>query len=135
MNKLILIATVLIATLSFHSCKEDDPAPMIWEFSDYDKASVSAVYTPDYVNQVSIAARPDYTGEITLKCTNYCIAAYTIGNSGAGFTVAQVDDNTLKVKFNPIKEADINDYIFVNGVSGKDSNSTNISVGRTILYR
>ena len=140
MKKLLCIVTVLFTVLSFTSCKEDDPVPMIWEFSNYDREAVSAVYAPDFVNQVAIAAPPEYSGDITLKCTNYrqlsIISDYVTGTSDnveVGYTVSKIDDTTIKVTFKPIEKVtneSIYGYVIVEGVNGKDTNSTNISIGR-----
>lgn len=140
MKKLLLIATVLFTVLSFSSCKEDDPVPMIWEFSNYDREAVSAVYSPDHVYQVAIAASPEYSGDITLKCTNYqqlsIIPDYVTGTSGnaeVGYSVSKIDDTTIKVTFNAIeKTTDEGIYgnVLVEGKNGKDASSTNISIGR-----
>ncbi|MBO5444463.1 MAG: hypothetical protein J5995_03860 [Muribaculaceae bacterium] len=85
MNRLLLIATVLFTVLSFPSCKEDDPTPMVWEFSNYDREAISAVYSPDYVNQVAIVASPEYSGDITLKCTNYSQLTLNANNADGTF--------------------------------------------------
>lgn len=140
MKKLLFIATVLFTVLSLSSCKEDDPVPMTWEFSNYDREAVSAVYAPDFVNQVSIAAPPEYSGDITLKCTNYPQitlntnnADGTFKNAKAGFTVIKVDNNTLKITFEPIPatgEKEIYDVVSADGKNGKETGITNISVGR-----
>lgn len=140
MKKLLFIATVLLTVLSFSSCKEDDPVPMIWEFSNYDREAVSAVYAPDFVNQVSIAAPPEYSGDITLKCTNYPQITLNANNADgtfksakAGFTVIKVDNNTLKITFEPIEatgEKDIYDVVSADGRNGKETGITNMSVGR-----
>lgn len=140
MKKLLYIATVLSTVLSFTSCNEDAPIPMIWEFSNYDREAVSAVYAPDFVNQVAITASPDYSGDITLKCTNYrqvsIIPDYVTGTSDnveVGYTVSKIDDTTIKVTFKPIEKVtdeSIYGYVIVEGINGKDTNSTNISIGR-----
>lgn len=140
MKKLLFIATVLFTVLSFTSCKEDDPVPMIWEFSNYDNKEITAVYAPDYVNQVQIVAAPDYQGDIYLKCTNYRqlsiipdFATGTSDNAEVGYTVSKIDDTTIKVTFKSIEKTTnegIYGYVLVEGKSGKDSNSTNISIGR-----
>ncbi|MDE5646520.1 MAG: hypothetical protein K2I57_01650 [Muribaculaceae bacterium] len=140
MKKLLLITTVLFTVISFTSCKEYDPVPMIWEFYNYDCEAVSAVYAPDYVNQVAIAASPEYNGDITLKCTNYLqlsiIPDYVTGTSDnveVGYTLSKIDDTTIKVTFKPIEKVtdeSIYGYVIVEGINGKDANSTNISIGR-----
>lgn len=140
MKKLLFIATVLFTVLSLSSCKEDDPNPMIWEFSNYDREAISAVYSPDYVNQVAIVAPPEYSGDITLKCTNYSqltlnanTADGTFKSAEAGFTVIKIDDNTLKITFEPIPatgEKEIYDVVSADGKNGKETGITNISVGR-----
>lgn len=140
MKKLLFIATVLYTVLSFSSCNEDDPVPMIWEFSNYDREAVSAVYAPNFVNQVAIAAPSEYSGDITLKCTNYrqlsIIPDYVTGTSDnveVGYTVSKIDDTTIKVTFKPIEKVtdeSIYGYVIVEGINGKDTNSTNISIGR-----
>lgn len=140
MKKLLFIATVLFTVLTFSSCKEDDPVPMIWEFSNYDSETVSAVYVPDFVNQVAIAAPPEYSGDITLKCTNYHQITLNANNADgtfmsaeAGFSVTQVDANTLKVSFEPIEaigENGIYEFVSADGRNGKETGITNMSIGR-----
>lgn len=140
MKKLLLIATVLIAALTISSCKEDVAAPMIWEFSSYDKEAVSAIYAPDYVNQVAIAASSDYNGEITLTCTNYpniTINANTnegsFVNEEAGFSITKIDGRTLKVAFTQVsnvKEDGIYINVSISGKNNKESSVTNMSIGR-----
>lgn len=140
MKKLLFIATVLFTVLSLSSCKEDDPVPMTWEFSNYDREAVSAVYAPDFVNQVSIAAPPEYSGDITLKCTNYPQIMLNANNADgtfksakAGFTVIKVDNNTLKITFEPIEttgENGIYEFVSADGRNGKEIGITNMSVGR-----
>lgn len=145
MKKLLFIATILLTVLSFSSCKEDDPVPMIWEFSDYDREAVSAVYSADYYNQVAILANSDYCGDITLKCTNYPQITLNANNAddtfkseNAGFSVRKIDDNTLKITFEPIEiTADSNPYDVVSaeGTNGRQSCITNISVSRRMSVR
>lgn len=140
MKKILLIATVLFTVLSFSSCKEDDPVPMIWEFSNYDREAVSAVYSPDYVNQVAIVASPDYIGDITLKCTNYSQITLNTNNAdgtfrsdNAGVTAIKIDDNTLKITFEPIEatgENGIYDVVLVDGRNGKKSGVSNMLISR-----
>lgn len=140
MKKLLLIVTILFTVLSFYSCKEDDRAPMMWEFSNYDREAVSAVYAPDFANQVAIAASPEYSGDITLKCTNYrhlsIIPDYITGtsdNAEVGYSVSKIDDTTIKVTFMPIDnttDESIYGNVIVEGKNGNDANSTNLSIGR-----
>ncbi|MDE6218338.1 MAG: hypothetical protein K2F64_04975 [Muribaculaceae bacterium] len=140
MNKILLIAAVIFSAFSFASCSDDAPTQLIWEFSNYDNKKITAVYTPDYVNQVQVVASPDYTGEITLKCTNYTSLSFKSNNADGSFkcvstgcTVTKVNDNTLKISFTPIEDVGaegIYDTFIVDGISGKNMNSTNISVGR-----
>lgn len=139
MKKLLFLFTVLFTVLSFTACKEDEPIPMVWEFSNYDRDSVSAVYAPDFVNQVTIATPPEYNGEITLKCTNFpqiMLNANTEEGSfksfKGGFTVTKIDNNTLKITFQPIETADngVYEFVSVNGKTGNKTGITNMSVGR-----
>ncbi len=140
MNRIIFIAAVILSALSFASCSDDVSAQLIWEFSNYDNTEITAVYAPDYVNQVQVVAKPDYSGDITLKCTNYTSLSFNANNADGSFksastgcTVTKVNDNTLKISFTPIEEAEaegIYDTFIVEGISGKNMNSTNISVGR-----
>lgn len=140
MNRIFLIAAVILSALSFASCSDDAPAQLIWVFSNYDNKEITAVYAPDYVNQVQVVAKPDYSGDITLKCTNYTSLSFKANNADGSFksastgcTVTKVNDNTLKISFTPIEEAEgIYDTFIVEGISGKNMNSTNISVGRII---
>lgn len=67
MNRIFLIAAVILSALSYASCSDDAPSQLIWEFSNYDNKEITAVYAPDYVNQVQVVAKPDYSGDITLK--------------------------------------------------------------------
>ena len=140
MNKILLIAAVIFSALSFASCSDDAPAQLIWEFSNYDNKEITAVYAPDYVNQVQVVAKPDYSGDITLKCTNYTSLSFNANNADGSFksastgcTVTKINDNTLKISFTPIEEAEaegIYDTFIVEGISGKNMNSTNISIAR-----
>ena len=140
MKELLLIAAVIFSALSLSSCKEDDPVPMIWEFSNYDREAVSAVYAPDFVNQVAVAASPEYSGDITLKCTNYSQITLNANNADgtfksaeAGFTVIKIDDSTLKITFEPIEattENGIYEFVSADGRNGKEIVMTNMSVGR-----
>ena len=142
MNRIIFIAAVILSALSFASCSDDVSAQLIWELSNYDNTEITAVYAPDYVNQVQVVAKPDYSGDITLKCTNYTSLSFNANNADGSFksastgcTVTKVNDNTLKISFTPIEEAEaegIYDTFIVEGISGKNMNSTNISVGRII---
>lgn len=142
MNRIFFIAAVILSALSFASCSEDAPAQLIWEFSNYDNKEITAVYAPDYVNQVQVVAKPDYSGDITLKCTNYTSLSFNANNADGSFksastgcTVTKVNDNTLKISFTPIEGAEaegIYDTFNVEGISGKNMNSTNISVRRII---
>ncbi len=89
---------------------------------------------------MQVVASPDYTGEITLKCTNYTALSFKANSADGAFksastgcTVIKVNDNTLKITFSPIEDAGPEgtyDTFSVDGVSGKNMNSTNISVGR-----
>lgn len=142
MNRIFLIAAVILSALSFASCSDDAPAQLIWEFSNYDNKEITAVYAPDYVNQVQVVAKPDYSGDITLKCTNYISLSFKANSADGSFksvstgcTVTKINDNTLKITFSPIENhgsEGIYDTFSVDGISGKNMNSTNISVGRII---
>ena len=140
MNKIFFIAAVIFSALSFASCSDDAPAQLMWEFSNYDNKEITAVYAPDYVNQVQVVAKPDYSGDITLQCTNYTSLSFRGNNTDGSFksaltgcTVTKVNDNTLKISFTPIEDVGaegIYDTFIVEGISGKNMNSTNISIGR-----
>ena len=138
MKKLFLLATIIISIVAITSCSEDDPIPMEWEFSAYDQSAVTAVYTPDYVYQVSIQANPNYDGEITLRCTNYPTVSIK-GNSEdgsyisreGGFRVVQENENTIKVKFSPIETSvPTSDIVMIDGKNNKKFNATTISITR-----
>lgn len=140
MNKLFVIASLLSLVFSFSSCKEDDPVPMTWEVCDYDQEEVSAVCTPGYVYGVEISASADYSGDITVRCTNYPQLLLNANNydgmytgEKAGLTVSKIDDNTLKFTLDPIKEMDeeaIYDVVLVEGRNSKESYISNILVER-----
>lgn len=142
MNRIFLIAAVILSDLSYASCSDDAPSQLIWEFSNYDNKEITAVYAPDYVNQVQVVAKPDYSGDITLKCTNYTSLSFKANNADGSFKsetigciVTKVNDNTLKISFSQIEDAGtegVYDTFIVEGISGKNMNSTNISVGRII---
>ncbi|MGM9860388.1 MAG: hypothetical protein ACI31C_06500 [Muribaculaceae bacterium] len=133
------IAAVGIAAVALTSCGEDDPIVMTWKFSDYDQEAVSAVYTPEFVNQVSVVATPEHEGGITLECTNYgkviindvdAQGVYT--NREAGFSVTKAGSNSLRIEFEPIDapEGGVYGTITVDGRQGKDLYYTVISVSR-----
>lgn len=139
--KIILVA--IIAILAFSSCKDDEQAtPMIWEFSDYDTEEISAVYVPNHYYDVQIKAKPDYTGEITLKCTNFQTVTIlswmdvddVIVNKECGFTITRVNANTVKIAFTPITFSDgkkeVSELVSLMGTNEKDSGSTNMIIVR-----
>lgn len=140
MNRIFLIAAVILSALSYASCSDDAPSQLIWEFSNYDNTEITAAYAPDYVNQVQVVAKPDYSGDITLKCTNYTLLSFKANNADGSFKsetigciVTKVNDNTLKISFSQIEDAGtegVYDTFNVEGISGKNMNSTNISIGR-----
>lgn len=141
MKKLLVFTTVLLSVLSFSSCKEDEPTPMMWEFCDYDSNKISAVFAPDYYNQVQIKTEMSYAGEITLKCTNLATVTFlswesdnTIANEECGFTISRADANSVKITFVPIilseDKKEINEFVAITGTNGKESGSTNISIVR-----
>ena len=112
MNRIFLIAAVILSALSFASCSDDAPAQLIWEFSNYDNKAITAVYAPDYVNQVQVVANPKYSGDIMLKCTNYTSLSFKANNADGSFKsastgciVTKINDNTLKITFSPIEDA------------------------------
>lgn len=142
MKKLFLITAVLMAALSFTSCKEDEPTPMLWEFSDYDANAISAVFAPEFYTQVQITAKPDYTGDITLKCTNFrevtlpswdSETGNMVSDEKCGFTVTKVDATTLKVTFKALSDgndSELYQYVQVIGTNDKESGSTNMFISR-----
>lgn len=140
MNRFFLIAAVILSALSFTSCRDDAPAQLIWEFLNYDNKEITAVYAPDYVNQVQVVASPDYNGEIMLKCTNYTSLSFKANSADGSFksastgcTVIKVNDNTMKITFSPIEKVGsegVYDTFSVDGVNGKNMYPSNISVGR-----
>lgn len=94
---------MILSALSFASCSDDAPSQLIWEFSNYDNTEITAVYAPDYVNQVQVVAKPDNRGEITLQCTNYTSLSFKANNADGSFksastgcTVTKANNNTLK---------------------------------------
>ncbi|MGM9846911.1 MAG: hypothetical protein ACI31F_03060 [Muribaculaceae bacterium] len=141
MKQLLLFATALFAAVMFTSCGDDESTPMTWDFYDYDSNFVTAVYTPDYINQVSISAIPEYQGEITLKCTNYPEVAIMkdnkvvelLSDTQAGFSVKRIDDNTLKISFHSIMDIYENRsscIISIVGNNGDEKYFSNIIVFR-----
>lgn len=142
MKVLQFILAAVFGVLPFTSCTEDEAAiPMIWEFSDYDAEEISAVYAPDFYNQVQIKAKSEYTGEITLKCTNFSAISFLswdsdnmIVNKECGFTITKVDAKTVKVAFTPVtlpaSENEVAEFIGITATNGKESGSTNMSIVR-----
>lgn len=141
MKKLLLIAPVLLTVISLFSCTED-PAPMVWEFSDYEHSAVQATYTPGYVYEVALTAPADYSGEITLNCTNYVISAMecnttdgTFVSEKAGIVLSQINNNTVKVTFMPVEnmdEADMYEVVSISGKNEKETNITNMLICRVL---
>lgn len=142
MKRTPLFAAMLSTWLAFSSCSEDAAPRMIWEFSDYDSMSVSAVYSKDVIYQVNIVAMPDYQGTITLKCTNYrqldIIPNSLIGspeNQELGYSASMSDDNTMKISLQQVET--FNEYnagiIQIEGRSGDKTNWNSISIRRAEL--
>lgn len=138
MNRILLIAAVILSALSFASCSEDAPAPMIWKFSNYDKDNISAVYAPDFNYQVQIRTRYDYSGSITLECSNYqdvrMLESYFPGDK-YGVEVKKIAPNMLNIIFSPISKPDDNEVdllISVTGTNKSDSETgSNIYIVRS----
>lgn len=139
MKHISLIAAVGIAAMTLSSCGEEDPIVMTWKFTDYDREAVSAEYTPEFVNQVSVVATPEHRGGITLECTNYgqviindvdAQGVYT--NREAGFSVTKAGSNSLRIEFEPVEAPEGGAYgtITVDGRQGNDLYYTVISVSR-----
>ena len=133
---LIMVVTIIIVSSTISSCEDDTPAPMKWEFSDYNHEAVSAFYSPEFYNQVTIFATSDYTGDITLKCTNYNQLTLRADNANeyftsevAGFTVRKVDENTFIITFEAIENG-ISDFVSIDGRNANENNVTNMSVTR-----
>lgn len=139
MKHISLIAAVGIAAVALTSCGEEDPIVMTWKFTDYDPEAVSAVYTPEFVNQVSVVATPEHRGGITLECTNYgqviindVDAQGVYINHEAGFSVTKAGSNSLRIEFEPVEAPEGGTYgtITVDGRQGNDLYYTVISVSR-----
>ncbi|MGN1246665.1 MAG: hypothetical protein ACI4UN_08515 [Muribaculaceae bacterium] len=143
MRKFLLVASVMLAMLAATSCDDgDEPTPMTWEFSDYDVEQISAVYAPDYYAQVQINAKPGCTGEITLKCTNFPVISFmtwdsdrVLVNDECGFSVTQVNDNTIRLTFTAVKATSGSDkvieaYVGINGKSNGETAATNLRITR-----
>lgn len=139
MKHISLIAAVGIAAVTLSSCGEEDPIVMTWKFTDYYREAVSAEYTPEFVNQVSVVATPEHRGGITLECTNYgqviindvdAQGVYT--NREAGFSVTKAGSNSLRIEFEPVEAPKGGAYgtITVDGRQGNDLYYTVISVSR-----
>ena len=131
---------VLFTALSFPSCNDEDPAKMIWEFSDYDKTEITAAFAPEYYQAVQILANYDYTGSRTLKCSNFANISLSGANAdgsfvnpNCGFKAIKVDATTLKVEFTPVENPgadELSDQIFVDGKNPKETQSTCMRIQR-----
>lgn len=136
--KIILIA--MMAVLSLSSCTKEILTMMEWEFYDYDTEAISAKSANFSYSNVEIVADSNYSGAITVKCTNYprlSIMANqkdgTYKSDTAGFTAKRIDDNTIRITFEPIErteEDDVYDILAVDGKNGKQSCLTNMSISR-----
>ena len=133
MNRIFLIAAVILSALSYASCSDDAPSQLIWEFSNYDNKEITAVYAPDYVNQVQIRSRYDYSGSITLECSNYqdvrILESYFPGDK-YGVEVKKISPNILNIIFSPILKPDDNEVDLVISVTG--SNGSGSETGSNI---
>ena len=136
--KIILIA--MMAVLSLSSCTKEILTMMEWEFYDYDTEAISVESTNSSYLHVEIVADSNYSGAITVKCTNYPRLSImsnekdgTYRSDAAGFTAKKIDDNTVRITFEPIErteEDDVYDILAVDGKNGKQSCLTNMSISR-----
>lgn len=141
MKHLFQFAIVLFAALAFSSCNdEDEPTPMVWAFSDFDASQISAVYAPDYANQVQINAKPDYAGEITVWCTTFPTvtvldwdSSNTFSNKDCGFTISRINDCTVRISFVPVAADDsdaLQAFVAINGTSDSETTATTMRISR-----
>ena len=134
MKKSVFLTAMTVMAMASTGCNEE-PAPMIWEFADYDRTEVTAEYAPDFVYQVAVTAPADYSGSITLRCTNYSdlSLAFSSTEADAGFTATVSDGNMVKLTFSPVENVGENgalSLVFISGSNAKESNSTNMAVSR-----
>lgn len=139
MNKIKLLIVALIATLTFASCSEEEPAKMLWEVSATPAENVKAVFDPSFYHQIQITADGN-GGEATLVCTNYktlVLKGQTNSNgeyvdSDCYFTAKSIGNGTIKITFDKMPDGfkECKSILQIDGSEGKDSNTTNIDITR-----
>lgn len=139
MKGIKLLMAGMIAILSLVSCSEDEPARMLWEVSGKPAGNVKTAIHYDYYPPVWITVG-GYSGEATLKCTNYSnISIYGQKNaegeyvdSDCRFTAKVTEPNIIKIDFDYMDEGfeEKSCYLEINGSNGTDKNATLITIIR-----
>lgn len=140
MSRIKFLIVVIIATLAFASCSEDEPAKMLWEVSATPIENVKAAFDPSFYHQIQITSDCE-GGEVTLKCTNYkslnLIGANKNENwkyvdADCQFTAKIIESGVVKIILDKIPDGfkETKSFLQIDGTEGKDSNTTTIDITR-----
>lgn len=139
MKTIKFLIVALIATLTFDSCSDDDPATMLWEVTATPAENVKAAFDPSFYEQIQITSDGE-GGEVTLKCTNYK-SLNLIGtkndngeyvDADCHFTANVTESGVVRIVLDEMPDGfkETKSVLQIDGTEGKDSNTTNVSVIR-----
>lgn len=139
MNNFKTLVIIAFTALSAVSCSEEAPSPEL-ECIDYDRNEISVEFTPGYYIQGEIIAKSNYSGAISLICTNYPVLIAESNSSRgeyisevSGFSIVKSGANTVKITFRPIGTAEAipsPESVRLTGQNKGQSNSCTIKIGR-----
>lgn len=138
-TKIKILMMVLVTTIAFASCSEDEPAKMLWEVTATPAESVKAAFDPSFYHQIQITSDGE-GGEVTLKCTNYKSLNLIGGKTGNGeyvdtdchFSAKVTEPGVVKIILDKMPEGfkETKSFLQIDGTEGKDSNSTTVDITR-----
>lgn len=139
MNRIAILIAMVLSVLSLSSCDDDKVVRMLWEFGDYDKESISAIFDAECYTQIQVQVSPEDEGSISMTCINFPkiypddIDGGDSGESRLGYHIEKVGPATIRIDFKAITlsegESD-RTQVSVNGKNHKESGITNISIIR-----
>lgn len=133
------LSAVIIATLAFTSCSEDEPTKMLWEVTATPSENVKAAFDPSFYHQIQITSDGE-GGEVTLKCTNYkSLTMVGIKNdkgeyvdTDCQFTAKVTEPGVVKIILDKMTEGfkETKTILQIDGTEGKDSYTTTVDIIR-----
>lgn len=139
MDKIKFLIVAIVTAISFASCSEDEPAKMLWEVTATPSENVKAAFDPSFYHQIQITSDGE-GGEVTLKCTNYKSLNLIGAKNGNGeyvdtdchFSAKVTEPGVVKIILDKMPDGfkETKSFLQIDGIEGKDSNSTTVDITR-----